>query len=335
MFSRGESRNSGVKFFYGGRKYFTPDKKFILLLNIIIGKMLLWEKNIPEYLTDKKNIVSFILFTAVFALVFINIYSPFGVDKWLDVTEIQLFAYSSLVILIGMLVIVISRMLMYLFTRKNSINYGIYSLWIIGELLALALVYALIQWFFLHVGDDFLLVLRNSFRITAFIILLPYGFFWLYVSFKDKYTTLENIEHVRSNYQHYEIPDKRSAGLISLISFCDEKGVLKFSVKKDDLLYIEAADNYFILHYLDNQKLARYIIRNTLKRLEQDLPNMCLVRCHRSYMVNIDAVKVIRKEKEGLIIGFEAPAHVNVPISKTYLDVFIQRLSQTDSLNDN
>jgi DNA-binding LytR/AlgR family response regulator len=289
--------------------------------------MLLWEKRIPDYLTDKRTILSFILFTAVFALVFINIYAPFGVNKWLNVTDIQLFTYSSFVILIGMWVIVVSRILMYVFTRRKPLNYGTYGLWIIAEVTVLALVYALIQWFFLHVGSDFLTVFRNSLRITAYIILLPYVIFWLYVSFRDKYALLERYKNHRYPPQWSDTENMHKGTGWSLISFKDEKGILRFSVKKEDLLYIEAADNYVVIHYFDNHKLSKYVLRNTLKYIEQQNPNSGLVRSHRSYMVNIDNVKIIRREKEGLIIGFEAPANVSVPISKTYLDVFIRNLS--------
>lgn len=297
--------------------------------------MLLWERKIPDYLTDKRNIVSFILFTAAFALVFINIYSPFGVDMWMNVTDVQLFLYSSIVILIGMLVIVISRMLMYIFTRKNSISFGKYAVWIVGEISAMALVYAIIQWFFLHVGDEFILVLKNSMRITAFIILLPYVIFWLYVSFKDKYSKLESIESSLSAMDHTAMSESKTTSSLFLISFRDEKGLLKFSIKKEDLLYIEAADNYVFIYYLDHQKVAKFIIRTTLKRIEQELPNTGLVRSHRSFMVNIDNVKFIRKEKEGLIISFEAPANITVPISRTYLDVFIHKLSGIAGMDEN
>jgi hypothetical protein len=297
--------------------------------------MLPWEKKIPDYLTDRKNILNFILFTAAFALVFINIYAPFGVDKWLNVSDVQLFIYSSIVILIGMLIIVISRILMYIFTRKNSIRYGAYALWIVGEILALALVYALIQWFFLHVGNDIMIVFRNSVRTTAYIILLPYVISWLYLSFRDKYVTLEKIESVRSGIDISDLSEKKSVSSLSMIPFHDEKGILKFSIKKEDLLYIEAADNYIIINYLDYKKPAKYMIRNTLKRIEHDLPNAGLIRTHRSFMINIDNVKVIRKEKEGLIIGFESPNIVTIPISKTYLDDFIRKLSHFTGLEEN
>ena len=85
--------------------------------------MLIWEKNIPTYLTGKTNIVRFVVFTAVFALIFINIYAPFGVENWYHkVTELQLFLYSSSVILLGMLVIVVSRILMWLISRKKELR---------------------------------------------------------------------------------------------------------------------------------------------------------------------------------------------------------------------
>jgi DNA-binding LytR/AlgR family response regulator len=297
--------------------------------------MLPWERIIPDYLTDKKNVVSFILFTAAFALVFINIYAPFGVDKWLSVSDVEFFLYSSIVILIGMLVIVISRILMYVFTRRKSITYAAYALWIVAEIVVLALVYTLIQWYFLHVGNDFLQILKNSVRTTAYIILLPYLISWLYLSFKDKYLTLEKMENNRQLDEMNGITGKKVASQLLMVPFHDEKGVLKFSIKKDDLLYIEAADNYIIIYYLDHMKLSKYMIRNTLKRIELSLPEAGLVRCHRSYMVNIDNVKFIRKEKEGLIIGFDSPSDVVVPISKTYLDVFIKRLSHYTSMGEN
>jgi len=293
--------------------------------------MLLWEKKIPAYLTDRKNVVSFILFTAAFALVFINIYSPFGVDKWLDVSDFQLFFYSSVVILIGMLVIVISRLLMNLLTRNFSIHYGAYALWIIGEIFSLALVYALIQYLFLHVNNDFMVILKNSVRVTAFIILLPYVFFWLYLSFKDKYLTLEKItEGIETASDN---PPLRKSLSAQLVSFSDEKGELRFSIKKEDLLYIEAADNYILIHYLSHNRLSKYMVRNTLKRIESMFQDAGLVRCHRSYVVNMDNVKFIRKERDGLILGFETPAQLTLPISKTYLEVFIRRMSHLSEPN--
>jgi hypothetical protein len=72
-----------------------------------------FQKPIPSYINEKQNIIRLVLFTSLFALVFINAYSPFGAGKWYSLTRLQFFTYSSLTILVGVLVVVISRIIMY------------------------------------------------------------------------------------------------------------------------------------------------------------------------------------------------------------------------------
>ena len=45
---------------------------------------------IPKYVYEKPNIVQLILLTALFALVFINIYKPFSSSNWYPVSELKL-----------------------------------------------------------------------------------------------------------------------------------------------------------------------------------------------------------------------------------------------------
>ena len=56
--------------------------------------------------------------------------------------------------------------------------------------------------------------------------------------------------------------------------------------------------------------------------------------CSMIYRDYVLSERVIRKEKEGLIIGFDSPSHITVPISKTYLDVFIRKLSDLTAPDD-
>ena len=39
-------------------------------------------KSVDDYLVNKKNLVKLIVFTAIFALWFINIYRPFNSESW-------------------------------------------------------------------------------------------------------------------------------------------------------------------------------------------------------------------------------------------------------------
>jgi len=101
------------------------------------------------------------------------------------------------------------------------------------------------------------------------------------------------------------------------IAFTDEKGVLRLSLSGSDLLYIESSDNYVLIHYSVNEKIKRYLLRNTLKNLERELENTMVTRCHRSFLVNLERVKVIRRDKDGLYIELDAPGSIDLPVSKS------------------
>src|SRR5664280_2675651 len=101
-----------------------------------------FQKPIPQYLNEKQNIKRLIFFTSLFALIFINAYSPFGADRWYNLTKLEFFTYSSLTILIGVLVVVISRILMYHWCARHTINIWQYLIWIVAEIFSMAMAYA-------------------------------------------------------------------------------------------------------------------------------------------------------------------------------------------------
>ena len=58
-----------------------------------------------------------------------------------------------------------------------------------------------------------------------------------------------------------------------------------------------------------------------MKSIDELCQDNGLVRCHRSYFVNPAYVKVLRKEKEGVIYAeMETKDIVHVPVSKRYYD---------------
>jgi DNA-binding LytR/AlgR family response regulator len=93
---------------------------------------------------------------------------------------------------------------------------------------------------------------------------------------------------------------------------------MRFSVLPSDILYLEAADNYVTIYFLNKQKISHFLLRNSLKNLGEYLSEYSFVRCHRSFIVNFEKVKLIRKEKDGLKLEIDAPAELVIPVSKTY-----------------
>jgi hypothetical protein len=280
--------------------------------------MIDFQKPIPPYLNEKQNIIRLILFTSLFALVFINAYSPFGADRWYNLTRLEFFTYSSLTILLGVLVVVISRIMMYHVCKRHTINIWQYLLWIFAEVFSMALAYGLFEKLFLKDARMFTELVKNSSRNTALVLLLPYSVLWLYFSWRDKKEQIERLADYPTSLDNTR----------NMIPFYDDKGILKFSIKKENLLYLESAENYVNICYLNKGKVSKYLLRDTLKKIEENFSGTEIVRCHRSYMVNFEKVKVIRKDKDGLKLEFDNPSVTDIPVSKTYVNTVMQTFSK-------
>ena len=262
---------------------------------------------IPAYIYEKSNIVRLVLLTALFALVFINIYKPFSSSNWYPVSEFKFFVFSSLIILTGVLVVVISRIVMYYWGRKHVVSVGGYSLWILLEIFFMSLFYT-IYTLVLNPEREYLSVFKESAINTSLVLLLPYSALHLYFSYQEKERQLRLLEEDRAE----------AANKLSVFSFYDEKHELRLSVKRTNLLYIESADNYVCIWYLNKGVLTKFMLRNSLKAIEESLTETNVLRCHRSYLVNFDQVKVIRREKDGVYLELGVEKVPDIPISKTY-----------------
>jgi len=267
----------------------------------------MFNQKIAAYIYEKGNSVRLVLFTALFALVFINIYKPFNSAEWYEVSEFMFFVFSSVVILTGVLVVVISRIIMFYYGKKHSVLLGNYLLWILAELFFMSLFYTFYT-AYLHPDREYLTVFRESLINTALILLPTYVLLHFYFSYKDKEKRLRALEEGR-----HETLSKQN-----IYSFYDEKHELRLSVTRDNLLYVESADNYVDIWYLQKGAPTKLILRNSLKTIEKKLSPTNVVRCHRSYMVNLEQVKVIRRQKNGIFMEFGIENVPDIPVSEKY-----------------
>lgn len=278
---------------------------------------------LPKYLTSKHNIVRLVVFTAVFALVFINIYAPFGVETWYNVTRLELFFYSSLVILTGVMVVVVSRIVLFYTSVKVQLSVFQYVVWVLAEVLFMAVFYTMYEKLFLGDERPVELVLKNSVQNTALVLILPYSVLWLYFSYVDKKLQLQDLKLQGQT-------SSESAG--SMVSFFDEKGIMQLSMKIGDLLFVESSGNYVTIVYLKKGKAVRFLLRSTMKQLESMLTGKGVVRCHRSFMVNFEQVRLMRKGKNGLVLEIGTDEVLEVPVSKTHVENIMNVFSRYASL---
>ncbi|MEN6618064.1 MAG: LytTR family DNA-binding domain-containing protein [Rikenellaceae bacterium] len=78
----------------------------------------------------------------------------------------------------------------------------------------------------------------------------------------------------------------------------------------NDIVYIEGVKDYLRIHTSDRQSLMTLM---SMKAIEDYLPSNTFLRVHRSYIVNINQIKTIERNR----IIFD---NVHIPISDSYRD---------------
>jgi hypothetical protein len=87
-------------------------------------------------------------------------------------------------------------------------------------------------------------------------------------------------------------------------------------IEKEELLFIRAVENYIEICFTDqSKKVISKTFRQTLSNVCKQLP--FLEKCHRSYLVNISAIKEIAGNSQGAKISFVV-GEKEIPLSKTY-----------------
>ena len=277
---------------------------------------------IPQFIYKRSNQVTMIIFVPIFALLFISIYSPFDFDRidtntklfnWLNISrELAVQLITIFLIVVGMAVAAFCRWMMAIYTRKRTLSYVKYILWIACEVLAMSVFFTLAAELFTDTDKGIVTLFRNSLVKTFLILLIPYTMCYIYFIWQERVAQLRTLRQ--------RIADDETALQTAYVQIFDTKGEMRLSVRREHLLLIESADNYICVWYTNNNSPKKVMVRNTLKQVAEQLASTHIQQCHRSYMVNLDLVKVMRREKEGMYIEFGIDGVPDVPISKTYSD---------------
>ena len=277
---------------------------------------------IPRFIYKRSNQITMIIFVPIFALLFITIYSPFDFDKidpqgralsWLNIPsrELAVQLITLGLILVGMAVAAISRWMMGVYTRHRDISYLHYILWIVCEILIMSLIFTIVSTF-TDTDKSVMELFRNSTFKTFFILLIPYTMCYIFFIWQERVAQLRNITQ--------RLAEDETLLQAAYIQIYDDKGDMRLSVRRENLLFVESADNYVCVWYVNNSQPKKVMVRNTLKHIAEHLESTHIRRWHRSYVVNLDLVKVLRREKEGVFVELGIDGVPDIPISKTYIE---------------
>lgn len=84
-------------------------------------------------------------------------------------------------------------------------------------------------------------------------------------------------------------------------------------IKYSDIKYIEGMREYVGIHLTDGSRIMTLV---NMKSIEERLPKEHFMRVHRSYIVNLDKITVVERQR----IVFDKKTYI--PISDQYKDIF-------------
>ncbi len=104
-------------------------------------------------------------------------------------------------------------------------------------------------------------------------------------------------------------------------------GKMELELPFSSLLFIRSADNYVEVVYSQGDQVQKKLIRSSLKGMADQLaahPN--IERCHRSYIVNLDAVTRWEGNAAGLRLHLQSTDET-IPVSRSAIPHLRQRLA--------
>ena len=256
-------------------------------------------------------ITMFFVVVPVFYFLFVVWAEPFGMADFLAVGKDRytLNLILSSVILLG--VMTLSRMLLFILRRVLDLNWALYILWCVGEIVFAGFMFSILLGISWAGEKTYLNVLTQCVMSLAGIMIYPLTLLTMAV-------------------QLYVL-DKRATGPVAddktLIRFHDSEKRLKLIVSADSVYYIEAKENYVHIIHQDGLRIKDFALRSSMTALEDLLSKHGLVRCHRSFYVNPHHVQLVRKDPSGYAIAqLDREGLHTVPVSKRYYDALASLL---------
>jgi hypothetical protein len=281
---------------------------------------------IRRFLVRTDTVSFFLILGLLFAVFVVVFFQPQTVLTYTSQTgPFSHFVQLTLMSTAGYLIVAVSRTVLLFYGKHKKLSLLAMLLWLAIELVVCVAVTTVVAWLVGGLGPLKLAPLAGEILLGYFgVFLLP-----TIISFQSFRIYDLRQENVRLHRRLLESADAQFATGEQKINFYDKGGRLAMSTRADNVLYIEAADNYANIHYLNENKEDTFILHNSLKEIEKDYQGSGLIRCHRGYMVNVANVKLMRKEKGGLLLELNVTTRT-IPVSKSYVSQVMRIFSGLD-----
>jgi DNA-binding LytR/AlgR family response regulator len=261
----------------------------------------------------------------LFITLFLALFEPFGFDEletWLKWRHALAFGVVTFLIS-AFLQIVVPKLLPALFREEEWRSWKEIVFLLITTLLIGAANYGLMLT--LYPQNTSLDGFFRSLRITLQVGIFPI----VAIVFMKQLTLYRRFaaEAKEASADIYPTPDSTPPEKIEITLQGDnQKEALMLSL--NELLFIASADNYVKVHIRQDGQIKLVLLRSSLRKMEEQLSaHPQFFRCHRMYLVNLQMVKEVSGNAQGLklhLSGIREP----IPVSRSLTETVREKLQE-------
>ena len=159
------------------------------------------EYTVPKQVLQKRFLLRSVLFVSLFSMLFMSLYQPsFGfTTTWFGFHSWKQTGVTALFYTVAISTLVVSKLLLFNYSRNHSVTGRRMIVWHIVEFLAIATEYYLFSVIFKLGSVEIPQLLFRIPLCVALILAIPYSIIWFYAQYKAKKEELElfKITHKR------------------------------------------------------------------------------------------------------------------------------------------
>jgi hypothetical protein len=226
--------------------------------------------NFSQIKLKKNSLIS------LFVFAFLLVYQPFNISRWTFQDVLLYCAGYGLCTFAGLVIanIFLRKLSVEQYASKSAKKQAISSLLHIFIIAVLNFLYSVAIGIITISWQGFLVFFAFTLAVGIFPSLL------LFLPYFKKQPSAKVSEN-----------SKPTAGsIVTQVQLQGENKDEIFTCSKDELLFIKSELNYCEINYLKNNLLKKYLIRATIKNLEEQITLPSVMRVHRSFLCNLDNV---------------------------------------------
>lgn len=282
--------------------------------------MRIW-KTLNEPFPDESHpkklfITSFIV--GIFVAGFLYFFQPFGIHNYPNSQVLLCLGFGLVTFVFA---IIYDSFLTYVLRIERDIPSWTLLKWIfeaMGTILFIAVGNFFFAAYFFQLDHWNIMDFFGMIQATLMVGIFPIVFSGLWTTLKAKKQNVAEANQLQTE----RINTPQSPTRLVISSKNNKQQIPLFA---HQIYFAEAMQNYVNLYIQEGEEIKKEVIRNTIANIEQSFVSSNIIRCHRSYLVNVDLIEKVEGNAQGLRLTLKNMGEVQVPVSRKYISQLKER----------